>query len=306
VWSNPAYDYAVATEAVRSIGAAIAFTQAGAYEIPVHGDRSFTLQPDRERSIFMAITTETSINVSSRWYGGGAIYSIYDPEGYLVDEVVFEDTSPWESTVVLQTPVTRQGVYELRISNHQGTSTGFEVSWQYDTDIDSNGVLDTKEFWLDIDLFSSDQDSDSISDAYEIIIGTDPDSADSDQDSLPDNWELEYGLDPLDAIDASSDEDGDTLTNYEEFVHGSNPLLIDSDFDKIPDAWEIANGLNPALNDAEEDPDNDHITNLEEYEAGTNPNVAELEPLNYLTIPLFFTGGIAVLVLGSFFIYRRR
>ncbi|MHA1389460.1 MAG: M28 family metallopeptidase [Candidatus Thorarchaeota archaeon] len=306
VWNNQAYDYAVATETVRAIGAAIAFTQARAYEIPVHGDRSFTLQPGGERSLFMTITTETSINVSSRWYGGGANYTIYDPDGHLVEQVIFDDASPWESTVILETPVSKQGVYELRVFNHLGTSTGFEISWLYDTDIDNNDILDSEEFWLDIELFSTDQDSDSLSDAYEMIIGTDWKSADSDQDSLPDNWELEYGLDPLNAIDATADEDGDSLTNYEEFIHGSNPLLIDSDFDKLPDAWEIENGLNPALDDAGEDPDNDQITNLEEYEAGTDPNIAEPEPLNYLSTPVFLAGGIFVLVLGSFLIYRRR
>jgi hypothetical protein len=306
VWSNPAYDYAVATEAVRSIGASIAFTQAGAYGIPIHGDRSFTLQPGHERSFFMAVTTETSINVSSRWFGGGAMYSIYDPEGYLVDEAVYEDASPWESTMVLETEVSRQGLYELRIINNQGTSTGFEVSWLYDSDIDNNDVLDSQEFWLDIELFSTDQDSDSLSDAYEIIIGTDWESADSDQDLLPDNWELEYGLDPLNPNDALGDEDDDSVTNLEEFSHGSNPLLSDSDQDKIPDAWEIANGLNPAIDDAAGDPDNDHKTNLEEYEAGTDPNIAEFEPLNYILTPVILTGGVFVLISVVYFIYRRR
>jgi len=306
VWSNPAYDYQIATEAVRSIGAAFAFTQAGAYQIPVHRDIVLTLQPGHERSFFMAMTAETSINVSSRWYGGGATYSVYDPTGSLVEEVVFDDASPWESTIVLETPVTRQGLYELRVVNHQGTSTGLDLAWAYDTDIDNNAILDSEEFWLDLELFSSDQDSDSLSDADEMIIGTDWESADSDSDSLPDNWEIEHGLDPLNAIDASADEDGDSLTNYEEFIHGSNPLLVDSDFDSLPDAWEIENGLNPAMDDAAEDPDNDLLTNLEEYEGGTDPNIAEPVPLNYLSSPVFLTGGIFVLALGSFLVYRRR
>ncbi|MGY5859857.1 MAG: M28 family peptidase [Candidatus Thorarchaeota archaeon] len=306
VWNNPAYDYAVATEAVRSIGAAIAFTQANAYQIPVHGDRSFTLVPSHERSFYMTITAETSINVTSRWYGGGAIYTIFDPDGYIVEEVVFDDASPWESSIVLETPVTKQGVYELRVFNHLGTDTGFEVEWTYDTDIDGNNILDSEESWLDLELFSTDQDSDSLSDAYEMIIGTDWESADSDQDALPDNWELEYGLDPLDPNDALSDEDGDSLTNLEEFTHGSNPLLVDSDLDEIPDAWEIDNGLNPAVNDAGEDPDNDQRTNLEEYQAGTDPNVAEPEPLSYMVTPTILAGGIFVLITGSVFLYRKR
>jgi len=305
-WSNVAYDYEVATEAVRAIGAAIAFTQAGAYQIPVHGDRSFTLIPSHERSFYMTITAETSINVTSRWFGGGATYTIYDPEGYLVEEVVYDDASPWESTVVLETPVTRQGLYELRVFNHLGTSTGFEVEWAYDTDIDNNHILDSEESWLDVELFSTDQDSDTLSDAYEMIIGTNWESADSDLDSLPDNWELYYGLDPLNSNDASEDEDGDSLTNLEEFQHGSNPLLEDSDQDALPDKWEIENGLNPAVDDSSGDPDNDQVTNLEEYLAGTDPNVAEPEPLSYTLTPMILVGGIFVLVTGSVFVYRKR
>jgi len=306
VWNNPEYDYAVATEAVRSIGAAIAFTQARAYEIPSHGERSFTLQPGGERSFYMTITTDTMINVSSRWWGGAATYSIFDPEGYLVEQKVFDDTSAWEPSIVLETPVTRQGVYELRIFNHLGTSTGYEMSWTYDSDIDGNDILDSKEFWIDTSLFSSDQDSDTLSDAYEMIIGTDWKSADSDQDSLPDNWELEYGLDPLNPFDAADDADGDSLTNLEEFQHGTNPLLIDSDFDALPDAWEIENGLNPTFDDASEDPDNDQVSNLEEYEAGTDPNVPEPKPQDVLLLPAILSGGVGVVILTSVFIYRRR
>ncbi|TFG99310.1 Zn-dependent exopeptidase M28 [Candidatus Thorarchaeota archaeon] len=306
VWNNEAYDYAVATEAVRAIGAAIAFTQARAFEMPVHGERSFTLLPGHEKNFYMAITGDTSINVSSRWYGGGATYSIFDPAGYLVEEVVFDNVSPWESSLVLEVPTSRQGVYHLSVYNHQGTSVGYEVSWMYDTDIDNNDIPDSEEFWFDVNLFSSDEDSDLLSDAYEMIIGTDWQSADSDQDLLPDKWELDYGLDPLDPTDALDDNDGDTLTNQEEFTYGSNPLLIDSDQDEIPDLWEVENGLNPALDDSAEDPDNDQVTNLEEYRAGTDPNVAEPKPLNYMLYPMILTIGVFALVSGSFFVYRKR
>ena len=307
VWDNEAYDYEIGAEAVKSIGAAIAFTQARAYQMPVHGERSFTLIPSHNRSIYMTITGETSINVTSRWFGGGATYSIYNPEGYLIEEIAFDDASPWESSIVLQTPVSGQGVYQLCVSNHRGTSTGFEVSYVYDSDIDNNDVPDSEEFWFgfDVELFSTDQDSDTLSDAFEMIIGTDWESPDTDSDILPDNWELDYGLDPLNSSDALDDEDGDTLTNLEEFIYGSNPLLIDSDNDEIPDRWEIDNGLDPSVNDASEDPDNDHITNLEEYRAGTDPNVAEENPLAYLITPALTAGVIFVLVIASVFIYRR-
>jgi len=306
VWTNEAYNYEIAAEAVKSIGAAIAFTQARAYQMPVNGDRSFNLLPSHERNIYMTITRETSINVTSRWWGGGATFTIYDPEGYLIDQVTFDDASPWESSMVLDTPIIRQGVYRLQVFNHRGTTTGYDVSWLYDSDIDGNDIPDSEEFWFDVEHFSTDQDLDTLSDADEMIIGTDWESPDSDSDELPDNWELNYGLNPLDPNDALDDEDGDSLTNLEEFVYGSNPLLIDSDADEIPDNWEIENDLNPSVNDASEDPDNDQITNLEEYRAGTDPNVADIEPLNYILTPALLTGGIFVLVTASFFMYRRR
>ncbi|MHA1614264.1 MAG: hypothetical protein ACTSYJ_05420, partial [Candidatus Thorarchaeota archaeon] len=232
---------------------------------------------------------------------------IYNPEGYLIDEIAFDDASPWESSIVLETPVSEYGVYQLRVFNHRGTTTGYEVSYVYDSDIDDNDVPDSEEFWFgfDVELFSTDQDSDNLTDAYEMIIGTDWESPDSDSDILPDNWELDYGLNPLNSSDALDDEDGDTLTNLEEFIYGSNPLLIDSDQDEIPDKWEIDNGFDPSVNDASEDPDNDQFTNLDEYLAGTDPNEVEVETLSYVVTPDTLAGGIIVLVTVSIFVYRK-
>ncbi|MFW9843974.1 MAG: M28 family metallopeptidase, partial [Candidatus Thorarchaeota archaeon] len=237
VWNNPAYDYDLATEGVKAIGAAIAFTQARAYQKPTTRAISFTLQPDQEREIYFTITKGTSVNVTSRWWSGGASFGIYDPQGTLVEEVTFDNSAPWESSLVLDTPVDQQGVYYLSVYNHLGTTTGYEVSLIYESDVDHNGVSDSEEYWFDEGLFTSDQDKDTIADAYEMILGTDWLSSDSDSDHLPDNWEIEYGLDPLDASDAANDEDGDSLTNLEEFEYGSHPLLVDSDNDELPDNW---------------------------------------------------------------------
>ena len=306
IWNNPAYDYNIGAEAVKSIGAAMAFTQARAYQMLTHGERSITLQPGQDRNIYMTISADTSISVTGRWWGGGATFELYNPLGNLIREVSFDNASPWESSLVLNVPVSSQGVYQLRVFNHLGTSTGIDVAWSYDTDINSNDIPDSEEFWFDVEYFSTDEDNDTLSDADEMIIGTDWQSSDSDSDNLPDNWELEFGLNPLDPSDAYGDEDGDSLSNIEEFTYGSNPLLTDSDGDEIPDAWEIENGLDPAVNDASEDPDNDRSTNLEEYRAGTDPNFAEVDPLTLVMTPVLLTGGIFVLVTGSVLSYKKR
>lgn len=300
VWTNEAYDYAIGAEAVKSIGAAIAFTQARAYQMPIHDEHSFTLIPSHNRSFYMTISGETSINVTSRWFGGGVTYSIYNPEGYLIEEIVFDDASPWESSIVLQTPVSQQGVYQLCVFNHRGTTTGYEVSYVYDSDIDNNDVMDSEEFWFDANLFSTDQDLDTLFDAYEMIIGTDWESPDSDSDELPDNWELEFGFDPLDALDAMVDADNDTLSNLQEFILGLNPLLSDSDLDLLPDAWEVQYGLNPLMDDSLEDPDDDGKSNLQEYLDGTDPLVIDLEPM---TIPVIWYVAPSLVIVSGVIIY---
>ncbi|TFG30018.1 Zn-dependent exopeptidase M28 [Candidatus Thorarchaeota archaeon] len=306
IWNNPAYDYAVATEAIKSIGAAFAFTQARAYQMPTTHDISFNLQPDQERSFHMTITKETIINVTSRWWSGGATYRILNPQGTLIEEVVFDNSSPWESSLVLNPFVSGQGIYELNVYNHRGTTTGIELSVSYESDVDSSGTYDSHEFWFDVSLFSSDQDSDTLPDAYEMILGTNWNSADSDLDLLPDNWEIEYGLDPLNPSDAIDDQDGDSLTSLEEFEYGSHPFLVDSDNDKIPDRWEIDNGLNPSFDDASEDPDNDQVSNLDEYLAGTDPNVPNAVPLEVIIPSAILSGSIIALVVVSLFVFRKR
>lgn len=300
VWTNEAYDYAIGAEAVKSIGAAIAFTQARAYQMPVNDDRSFTLLSNHEKNFYMTITGETSINVTSRWWGGGATFSIYNPEGYLIEEVTFHDASPWKSSIVLETPVSSLGVYQLRVYNHQDTTVGYEITWAHDSDINANEIPDSEEFWFDVEYFSTDQDLDTLSDAYEMIIGTDLESPDSDSDELPDNWELDYGLDPLDPLDAMADADSDTLSNLQEFILGLDPLLSDSDFDHLPDAWEIQYHLNPLVDDSLEDPDEDDKSNLQEYLDGTDPLVADLE---VMTIPVIWYLAPSLVIVSSAIYY---
>jgi hypothetical protein len=304
-WDNPLYDYQVATEAVKAIGGAMAFTMARAYGEPTSHDLSFTLIPSHERNYTITISTQTNINVTCRWWGGGTTISLYDSNDLLLTQMVDSDASPWEQSQIISQSVVHEGRYRLHIANYGGTSVGHEIGISYETDIDGNDILDREEFWFDQEYFSTDLDSDTISDAQEMIIGTLHNSNDSDSDSLPDPWEIEYGLDPLDPNDASEDKDSDGVTNLDEYLNNCNPNEPDSDSDTMPDLWEIENDLDPTIDDSDEDPDNDFVTNVREYEDGTDPHYVEFRP-ERLVVPGLTIGSVAVIAVVSIQRIRRR
>jgi hypothetical protein len=220
--------------------------------------------------------------------------------------VAFKDynrTSAWESTDVFSQPVTTKGIYRLIIENTGTSNVGHQLHYAYDSDIDGNNVLDSKEYWLDATLFEQDSDLDTISDALEIIYGTDIHNQDTDSDSMPDNYEIEQGFDPRDPSDAYADADGDSISNAEEFTLGLNPWSQDSDFDQIPDAWELAHGLNPLVNDAQGDLDNDGKSNLDEFLDGTDPQLAERAAvkIHWFVIPAIL--GIAFVAILAILMY---
>jgi hypothetical protein len=304
-WANPSYRYYLGREIAGAVGASIAFTMSRAYGQIVQYDSSFELERATRRSYYLPISGATTINVSSRWFGGTAEFEIEDPTGAVIAHETYDHTSAWEPTTVFSLPVTQKGLYTLRVSNTGFSAVGHVLRYSYDSDIDGNGIPDSEEYWLDTALFHHDADLDSISDAMEIIIGTDMNSADSDSDSMPDSYELAHGFDPMNAADAAEDADGDTLTNAFECSLGTDPLNIDSDSDMIPDNWEIQYGLDPLRDDAAEDPDKDEKSNLEEYRRGSNPMVAE----RGLVIPPFvwiLPPSIVVLCVGFYTWNRRR
>ncbi len=305
VWNNPLYDYDVATEAVRAIGGAMAFTMARTYGEPRTHEVEFTIGTSHERNIVFAISTPTTINVTARWFGGGTTITLYDNNDQLLVQMADEDASPWEYTPIISRSVSSRGLYRLNIANYGGTSVGHEISISYETDIDGNDVLDSEEFWFDQEYFSMDSDLDTISDAQEMIIGTSRNSNDTDSDSLPDPWEIEHGLDPLDDSDAYADQDNDGVLNYVEYAYNCNPNASDSDSDEMPDLWEIENGLNPAIDDSLEDPDNDDVTNVKEFEDGTDPQFAEFRPMR-IVVPTFILGSMAVAIIVVLQEIRRR
>ena len=187
-----------------------------------------------------------------------------------------------------------------------GTTTGYDITWEYDTDVNNNDIPDSQEFWIDNEYFQKDSDTDGISDGEEMIIGTSWQSADTDSDLLPDDYEIDNDFDPLNSSDAALDSDGDSLTNLQEYQFGSNPHLIDSDSDQLPDYWEYKYGLNPLVDDSQDDPDNDQLTNIEEFQGGTDPTVPDLTPIALSLTPGIMVGAVVVLIIGTSIWVRRR
>lgn len=285
------------------LAATMAFTMSRFYGEKVHLYPEGTINGGSSRTFHIAITTQTTINITSRWFGGGAGFRLYTPDDVLLASAIYPGASAWEPSPALSAAVTDVGLYRLEIDNLNDASIGYEAEIVYDTDVDNNGMLDSEEYWFDTALFETDADLDSLSDAMEIILGTNSNSTDSDSDSMPDGWEYEHGLDPTDPADAAYDEDSDGLSNAQEYSDGLNPLSADSDNDSLPDLWELENGLDPLVPDAELDPDGDGKTNLQEFEDGTDPQVVESEPLDlsWTILP----AGIIGLVVVFAYVYRK-
>jgi hypothetical protein len=298
-WDNPLYNYTVGIEVVKAIGASFAYTMSREYQQLVKEEVRFILNSGEERTFYLPISTQTSVNVSCRWWGGGADFLLRNPSDVLLGSSYNSDSSAWEPSIIMNPGVSVFGIHTLTVYNPGTTTTGFELLVEYESDIDGNFVPDSQEFWFDTAYFTMDSDSDFISDAHEYIIGTSADSADSDLDSMTDSWEIEFGLDPLDASDADLDFDSDGVLNKDEYLHNCNPLSPDSDQDEIPDLWEIENNLDPTTNDVSEDPDNDGVDNLREYLEGTDPHYAELR-LEKLFVPGLSLGVVATIAVGAY------
>lgn len=302
-WDAQSYSYAQGALVTSYIATTMAYIMGRAYGQVNHLSASEFINPGMIHEMRIAITAPTIINVSCRWYSGGASFNVYNPDGLLIDTVLYSGTSPWESLEVLSTPVTELGLYSVVVNNLASNVIGIEMDVEYDSDFDANGIMDSEEYWLDASLFHQDDDSDGICNAEEIILGTALDDADSDQDSLPDLWEVQNGLDPLNPTDAAEDSDGDFLNNSMEYYYGLNPWNADSDSDGMSDSWELEYGLDPLVNDADLDPDDDQITNIQEYLGGTDPLMSDAVPQFQLwyVIPI----GVIILVAAGIVVSRR-
>lgn len=303
VYTQSQFNYQLGRTTAGVIGASMAFSMSRAYGEPIRHDLDGLIYGGFARTFHFAITTPTSIDVTSRWWGGGADFSIYNSNWNLIDSAFYPDASAWETTHVLNTSVSASGMYHLVIEPLGNNSLGYEITIKYDADENGNGIVDRNEYWLDSSLFHIDSDLDALNDAMEMIIGTDVEAPDSDFDSIPDGWEYEYDLNPLDATDAQDDADNDGVSNYDEFINSLNPRSADTDLDLMPDLFELENGLDPLVNDAELDLDGDGKSNLEEYRNGTNPQVVEQETIDLVavSIPL----GVLILVGTAVYISRK-
>jgi hypothetical protein len=303
VYTESGFNYPLGRVAAGIIGVSLAFSMSRAYGEKTRHFLDGTIYPQTNRTFPIAITAPTQLNVTSRWWGGGAAFTLFNPSSTEVDSLTSTNASAWEFSSVLSTTIAQPGLYQLEIRNIEDVYIGYEVVIEYDTDVDANGVLDRNEYWLDSALFHTDTDLDLLNDAMEIIIGTEVDDHDSDSDTMSDGWEHEYGFDPTDPDDASDDSDMDGVINSDEFLHGLNPLSSDTDLDLIPDLFELENGLDPLVNDADLDLDEDGRSNLVEFMEGTNPQIAEENPL-LLTLVAIPTG--AVLLIGAAaYLYRK-
>jgi hypothetical protein len=267
-WDNPIYDYVVATEAVATIGASMAFTMSRTYgesmELRYTGFTS-----DSVPSIYyFAISDETQFTVDGTWTEDIQA-TLYDDGGHIVATESL-DGPTFTTEEMFDVNLVDNGLYTLEIENLGYTTMDHMIEVSYDSDVDGDDIPDSQQFWFDDSYFEGDSDLDGLSDGLEILIETDPEDPDTDSDLMPDGWEYQYGLDPL-VNDANGDLDLDFLTNVEEFNHGTDPTNEDTDHDSMSDAKEVYYGLNPLVNDASEDADGDQISNLQEIILGTSP-----------------------------------
>jgi hypothetical protein len=300
VWDNPLYNYTLARETVASIGASMAFIMARAYGKLTSLKYTGSLNSHCAKKFYIAISTPTDIIVHTRWETAEFSIALYSPNGTIIDSNEESSGNPNHDIFNYSTDDT--GLHSFIIENKEPFESPYDFEVFFESDLDSNNVSDSLQYWFEPDMFDRDIDNDGLVDGLEILLGTITWIADSDSDQLPDGWEYKHGLDPL-SDDANLDPDNDNLTNLQEYQSGTNPLSNDTDDDSIPDNWEIANGLNPLVNDANDDPDLDGIVNIEEYRANLDPQTSNSYPVVLLVTGSF--SFIVVVSVGYVFVRKR-
>jgi len=302
VYTQPGYDYGLLREVTAAIGSSMSYIMGRRYGEPRQIDFSLIIGSEGSEELYIPITTPTNIEVTCRWFGGPATFQLLNPNSQIIGTIAFDSASAWEYTDLFDIPVSDKGLYTLVLSNPGYRPVGFELTYWYESDIESNGILDSQEFWMDSSYFSLDQDLDGISAANELFIGTDDTKIDSDGDTMDDKFEVDNGLDPTDPSDGNDDADGDGLSNAQEYSLGLDMFSEDTDSDNMPDLWEVENELNPLVDDSMLDADGDGKSNLQEYLEDSDPQRIESEP-----IPVFwFILPLVVIAVIVGFLYLRK
>ncbi len=299
-WNNTAYNYTLGQETAMSIATSMAFIMSGSYGSPLTMTFSGELAAGETRQYYVPIDTNTTIEFGIDWTGGSVEVSMESPD-CAASECIKSKASSGHLFSDIPSNNT-MGLWNMIAHNNGETNIEFTITVRFETDFDTNGVIDSKEYWMNQALFTVDNDYDGMSNGLEIIIGTSPWDSDSDSDSMPDGWEWDNSLNPL-LNDSALDADHDGLINLQEYILGTNPQNNDSDGDQMPDGYEVMNDLDPLSNDAHNDPDFDGFDNIVEYEQGTNPHGMDFNPAG----PLARIGIICIItvVAGAVTIHKK-
>jgi WD40 repeat protein len=152
-------------------------------------------------------------------------------------------------------------------------------------DLDSDGLYNSLEYFLNTSPNNTDTDSDEMSDKWEylwnLLLLEKDGSADFDKDGITNIYEYWHNLNPkLD--DANKDKDNDGFLNIIEFHMGLNASwigdgAIDSDKDGMSNFFEFIYGLDWTIDDANLDPDGDGMPNLYEHQMGLIPTIPDAQ-----------------------------
>lgn len=220
-----------------------------------------------------AVSVSTTYNISSTGETGDRTITARAAPNWTS---VSQGTQAQTTLSVDATDLDNDGLYDSR-EEELGTDPR-------DADSDDDGLDDGREIKLGIDSIEEDTDGDGLIDNEEVNGDTDPLTSDTDGDGLPDGEEVSLGSDPtlVDTDDdrltdpkevelgtdpASADTDDDGLSDQRELEEGTDPTNVDTDSDGLPDAKEIELGTDPESTDT----DSDNLSDYEEYQQGTDP-----------------------------------